>query len=218
MIGTGLQYLTMNESSTTSDGRSKKRPGIAEQNNSIVKAAVALFCEHGTAAVSISQICQQADITRPTFYRCFKDKDALLEELYRSSVNRAVEDILLHHIDKPGKGLDWIRTSLEGVYDAIFEQAELADLLFREAGDPSSPAYAIVNAAFDDIAKKLLHLAGITSNKSAAIIYFKSIMAANQWIVHDAITKGLTPKSRREAKNACWMMVGRLFPHGELKV
>ena len=208
----------MNESSTTSDGRSKKRPGKTEQNNSIVKAAVALFCKHGTASVSVSQICQQADITRPTFYRCFKDKDALLEDLYRRSVNQAVEDILLRQLDKPGKGRGWIKSSLEDVYDAIFEQAELADLLFREAGDPNSLAHTIVNAAFDDIAEKLLHAAGITRNKSVAIIYFKSIMAANQWIVHDAITKGLTIKSRKEAKQACWMMVCRLFPDGELNV
>jgi AcrR family transcriptional regulator len=199
-----------------SDGRSKKRPGKAEQNSVILKAAVTLFCAQGTAAVSISQICQYADITRPTFYRCFKDKEALLEELYRSSVNQAVEDILLRHMDRPGKGLQRIKSSLYEVYDAIFNQSELADLLFREASDPSSPAHSIINAAFDDIARKLLNSIGIRKNKAVTIIYFKSIMAANQWIVHDAITKGPTSKSKREAKEAGWMMVCNLFSDGEL--
>ncbi len=208
----------MNESAVNIDGRSKKRPGQTEQRSSILKVAVALFCQHGTKTVSISQICQQADITRPTFYRCFKDKDALLEELYQSSVNRAVEDILLRHFDEPGKGLEWIKASLEEVYEAIFKQSELADLLFREAGDPNSPAHAVINAAFDNIAKTLLHSAGIKKNKSVAIIYFKAIMVANQWIVHDAINKGLTAKSKKEAKEACWMMVSKLFANGELRV
>ena len=208
----------MNASSTQNDGRRKKRPGQTKQHNGIVKAAVALFCEHGTAAVSVSQICQQADITRPTFYRCFNDKDALLEELYRSSVNQAVEDLLLRKLDQPGMGMGWIKASLEDVYDAIFEQAELADLLFREAGDPKSPAHAIVNAAFDDIARKLVHSTGITRNKAVVMIYFKSIMAANQWIVHDAITKGLTVKSKKEAKEAGWIMACHLLPKGELNL
>ena len=43
----------------------------------------------------------------------------------------------------------------------------------------------------------------------------KAIMAANQWIVHDAINKGLTAKSKKEAKEACWMIASKLFMHTE---
>lgn len=201
----------MNKSPIVNDGRSKKRPGLEEQKSSIVEAATSLFSKYGSKSVSISQVCLLADITRPTFYRCFKDKDALLEELYQNSVYQSVQDTLLKHFQNPSSDISWVKTALEDVYDAIFEQPELADLLFREASDPSSPAFSVINNAFDNIAATMLKALSISKDKSVTAIYFKAIMAANQWIVHDAINKGLTNKHKKEAKQACWLMVAKLF-------
>lgn len=201
----------MKPSVPSRDGRRKKRPGPAEQKNNILNAAVLLFNQQGTKGVSISQICQRADITRPTFYRCFKDKDSLLSELYQTSVNRAVEEVFLHRFKEPKKDLSWIKGSLEEVYDAIFEYPDLADLLFRESGDPSSPAHAVINTAFDNIAKALVKNARRETNKAVSRIYLKSVMAAYQWIAHDAIKKGLSDKAKREAKEAGWMLASRVF-------
>lgn len=63
------------------DGRTKKRPGQEEQAAIITRAAVDLFSKHGTKPVSIAQICTHADVSRPTFYRCFKDKDELIASM-----------------------------------------------------------------------------------------------------------------------------------------
>ena len=199
------------------DGRSKKRPGILEQKNNVLAAAVELFGQYSTKHVSISQICEHAEITRPTFYRCFKDKDALLAELYENSVKNAVERILLHHfMEGAERKKGWMKSALEDVYEAIFDQAELADLLFREASDTGSPAHTLVDSTFDDIAAALIKSAGVKKDKPVVTIYFKSIMAANQWIVHDAINKGLTPKARKEAKQACWLLTADLVANSEL--
>lgn len=201
----------MNKSRIVNDGRSKKRPGLEEQKNSIIHAATSLFSKHGSRTVSISKICLLADITRPTFYRCFKDKDALLSELYQNSVYQSVQDILITHFQNSGNDKSWVHAALDDVYDAIFEQAELADLLFREASDPHSPAYGVINSAFETIAATMIEALGINKERNEMTIYFKAVMAANQWIVHDAINKGLSDKNRTEAKQACWLMASKLF-------
>ncbi len=84
----------MVDSAKNIDGRSKKRPGVEEQSAIVTKAAVTLFAENGVRGVSIAQICAQAEVSRPTFYRCFEDKDALVSRIYEESVNAYVETFL----------------------------------------------------------------------------------------------------------------------------
>lgn len=199
------------KNASSDDGRRKKRPGLEEQKLNIRQASVALFLQHGSRMVSIAQLCKAADVSRPTFYRCYKSIDALLEDLYQSSVNQAVEDILLEHISEAGEDYSWIKTALEALYDAIFEEPELAALVFRESNDPHSPAYHIVNSAFDKIADTMMIVAPKGQTQSVSKTFFKAVMVANQWIVHEAINQGLTPIARQEAKQACWILVSRLF-------
>jgi AcrR family transcriptional regulator len=193
------------------DGRKKKRPGLEEQQQLIIKVAVVLFLEQGTQAVSIAQICSKADISRPTFYRCFKDKESLLAHVYATSVNKAVVDFIPVDPDRVEFGSESFRQAFEVMYDAIFADAELACLLFRESNDPNSPAYNIVNQGFEQAADVLLAHICISESNAVNRIVFKSIMAANQWIVHDAINKGLSPKAISDAKAAGWALVTAVF-------
>jgi AcrR family transcriptional regulator len=193
------------------DGRKKKRPGIEEQQQIITQAAVALFLKQGTQAVSIAQICDQADVSRPTFYRCFKDKIALLEHIYATSVNHAVADFFPSELDTAVIQQQAFRQAFELMYDKIFEEAELASLLFRESNDPNSPAYHIVNNSFEAAADVILNSLNLSDSKTIDKVVLKATMAANQWIVQDAIIKGLSPRHIREAKQAGWSLISRIF-------
>ena len=56
-----------------------------------------------------------------------------------------------------------------------------------------------------DITFKVADINGIKAKKRGkkpSKLFLKSMMAASQWVVHDAIRKGLTSKHRREAKAA----------------
>ena len=135
------------------DGRRKKRPGVEEQTEIITQAAIALFVEHGTRSTSIAQICAKADVSKPTFYRCFKDKEALVSRLYDASVNAHVGSLLkatLPNNQQKDQPIDVaIQDALNDLLDAIFQQAPLAQLLIREYGDPHSPAAHIIDSAFE---------------------------------------------------------------------
>lgn len=189
---------------SSSDGRSKRRPGVDEQRNIILQAAVTLFANNGVRSVSIAQICGLADVSRPTFYRCFVDKEALVERLYEDSVNAHVEAFFVIGRFRSRAQLE---TSLDALLEAIFAQSELAQLVFIESSDPTSPAARIVDRTFE-------HAADVMSkswrgSEEPSRVYLKSIMAAVQWIVQDAIRAGLTATAREEAKRAAFTLVAR---------
>lgn len=56
----------------------------------ILDEAVPLFAEYGFQGVSIDKIAKQLKVTKPFIYTYFKNKDALLEEIFA----RAVENML----------------------------------------------------------------------------------------------------------------------------
>jgi len=188
------------------DGRSKKRPGVAEQSAIIVQAAVGLFSEAGVRPVSIAQICQRAGVSRPTFYRCFEDKDALVARIYEESVNAFVETFL---IDARAQGARQLKQQLDDLLDSIFQQSQLAQLVFRESSDPDSPAARIIDRAFEHAADAMTANAGKRRQRSR--VYLKSVMAAVQYIVQDAIRKNLTEDSVAEAKAAAFLLVSKVL-------
>lgn len=194
------------------DGRRKKRPGIDEQREVISRAAVQLFSEHGAKTVSIAQICKQADVSRPTFYRCFADKESLVEKIYEEAVDIHIKPVLLQSSLKNPKQL---RANLTAMLEAIFDRREFAQLIFAEASDPGSPAGDIVERAFDRAAQILARDIRKVQGEAPSKVYLKSVMSAVQWIAHDAIRKGLTAKARREAEEAAYQLVIRALAQGQ---
>ncbi|MCB9585104.1 MAG: TetR/AcrR family transcriptional regulator [Polyangiaceae bacterium] len=191
------------------DGRSKSRPGVDEQRRLILEGAAELFAVSGSRGVSIAQICEHVEVSRPTFYRCFADKEALVEQLYQQAVRGPVELNMLSLLRRGQMG--GTREGLEKLADEIFANAKLAQLVFVESADPSSPAYAIVQRSFDDAAKEVEAWyceRGLTAPSRTLL---KATMVAAQWIVHDAITRGLSPKNKRDAKAALWELTSRVF-------
>ncbi len=187
------------------DGRKKKRPGVADQRKRIGEISVQLMLEQGTRELSISKICQQADISRPTFYRCFKDLDDLFGWLYQSSVNEHTEALIFECFRSERASSEDLHRAIDLLFDAIFEGSDLAELIFRESNDESSPAFAVVDESFERILDVIE--ARMPGGDASQRRYLKSILAACQWIAHDTIRTGLSKKNIKEAKQAAWMLV-----------
>lgn len=193
------------------DGRSKKRPGIEEQTEIITAAAIELFVELGTKNTSIAQICSKSEVSKPTFYRCFKDKDALVTNLYQHSINSHVEKLLESTLNTPISSRKSLEASLDTLFDAIFERASLAQLLFQEYSDPTSPASKIIDDAFNRIAQMLEQSFQKRSINQPSSTFLKAMMSAFQWVAYDAIKAGLTPKKVKEAKYAAHELASAMF-------
>lgn len=193
------------------DGRSKKRPGIEEQTDIITAAAIELFIEHGTRNTSITQICAKADVSKPTFYRCFTDKEALVARLYQHSINEHVESLLASTFSNASTDKPNMEKALDDLLDAIFERASLAQLLFREYSDPGSPAAQIIDDAFDRIARKMEKDFKQFAKSQPSRTFLKAMMSAFQWIVYDAIKGGLSNKKVKDAKLAAHELASALL-------
>ncbi|MEO1266953.1 MAG: TetR/AcrR family transcriptional regulator [Myxococcota bacterium] len=191
-------------------GEKRRRPGVEEQRRIILETAVRLFVQEGIHAVGVSKICTVAKVSRPTFYRCFDDKDALVARLYAQAVDNHVQ-LNLAAVLREGLSRHDMRVELDAMLDRIFERPAMAAFLFVESSRLQSPAYRIVQDAFDSAAQRLetwYQERNLTPPPRTTI---KATMVACQWIVHDAIRGGLTPKSRAEARHAMWDLVWRVF-------
>lgn len=179
------------------DGRARKRPGLEGQRQRIVAAAVALFSEQGSASVTVSAICQRADVSRHTFYRCFADKDELLHHIYEGAVHshirRAIERL------DGAEGLS-LAATVDQVIDAILEQHALAQLVFAESGMPGSPARPIIDEAWGHAAAAMQRWYRRQLGAAPSRTLLKSVMAATQWLVQDAIAAGLDPAAVERSK------------------
>ncbi len=193
------------------DGRKKKRPGVDEQKEIVTRAAIELFIQKGTKSVSLGQICDHAGVSRPTFYRCFKDKDELVTLLYQRSINSHVEALLQFAGQNDFKQPGWLEMGIDAMFDAIFEEAELARLVFIEQSDPSSPIAQTIDETFDKLAEQLLVAFSKNEQVPQSKSYFKAAMFSYQWLVQDAIKSGLSDADRKNAKEAAYALSQRVF-------
>lgn len=65
----------------------------------ILTSAAELFAKHGFYKVSVREICEKAEITKPSLYYYFKDKETLLEELMNET-QRCVDSLVAKHVEK----------------------------------------------------------------------------------------------------------------------
>ena len=108
------------------DGRAKRRPGVDAQRRHLLDTAIVLFAERGSRQVSINDLCAAAEVSRPTFYRCFTDKDGLVEALYREAVMGPIESIVLSSLTTRAREPGWLRRANDEMLDAIFAEAPAA--------------------------------------------------------------------------------------------
>lgn len=180
---------------------SKRRPGVPQQRRDIIAAAVTLFAVSGSAAVSVSAICKQAGISRDTFYRCFDNKDQLVEALYSHTVRANMLAITTAQ-DADFTDQQWLHRSIDEVVDAILSEHEVARFLFLESSDPASHAHTVIDSAFDSVARSMQRWCRSRYGHAPSRACFTGLLSAAQWLVHGAINQGMAPAHVKAAKRA----------------
>lgn len=187
----------------------RTRPGVDVQRQRVATVAAQLFTAAGTASVSIGRICTAAGISRPTFYRCFADKDALVAHLYAETVAGPVQLNLADVLSTSGQG-ERIDTALDTLLERIFEHPDQARFALTEASDPRTPAYRHAHQQFAAAAARIeaaLRGRGHPPPPRAALV---ALMVACQWLTLDALSSS-SPSARPDARRAMSAMVHSLF-------
>ena len=69
-----------------------------QKRNDILKSALELFAEQGFHNAPMAQLAKNSNIAVGSIYRCFKDKDELIHELYQD-VNDTLQRALHNEVD-----------------------------------------------------------------------------------------------------------------------
>jgi AcrR family transcriptional regulator len=82
--------------------------------------------------ITISDICAQAHISRRTFYKHFKDKNEIIEQIIASDVAQPIEEFrkLVNTIEMKSAG----KFVVELMYKKVYENRAFYFLLFRHGG------------------------------------------------------------------------------------
>ncbi|WP_424930283.1 TetR/AcrR family transcriptional regulator [Amaricoccus tamworthensis] len=88
-----------------------------ETERALLDAALRVFSRYGVKRSSMSDLCEEAGVSRQTFYNNFRNKDDILRALIRSYTERALNGI------EAGRQT---RENLGDLLDLVFEQTVVA--------------------------------------------------------------------------------------------
>lgn len=90
------------------------------KNDRLLDAGRKLFWKHGFRRVSVDEICNEAGVSKMTFYRAFEDKQDLAKAIFRKVVDEGVrqfEEILESDAAPPEKLKKILLMKAEGTND-----------------------------------------------------------------------------------------------------
>lgn len=136
-------------------GRPKKSPLETEQlRNRIKKATAVVYGEHGHHGVSVELILQEAGLSRPTFYRYFRNVNDALDEVLAEVNEQLIQQVsvAIHQAPSPIEKIDaglmaWRRWG-EGV-------GPILRPIFSELYDKASPNHPHRLKVLDAVTQEL---------------------------------------------------------------
>jgi AcrR family transcriptional regulator len=64
---------------------------LPQKHDQLIKTGEVLFIKHGMRRVTVVEICNQANVSKPTFYKYFENKEALARRIVESWIDEALE-------------------------------------------------------------------------------------------------------------------------------
>jgi len=126
-----------------------------ERKQQIMRAALRLFAEQGYHATSVSDIIEEIGVARGTFYRYFRDKHDLFDQLLENNfryVKRVLPEAPLGH---PAQAPD-LEVLLTTAFQELIGQPnsrEFMSMMVNDAGGADAAFAQKVNAFYDDVAE-----------------------------------------------------------------
>lgn len=133
-----------NASQTLTKRKSPGRPrsgdpqgeGLREQ---VISAAAEVYSVHGYRDSSVDLIANTAGVSRPLFYRLFKNRREVIDVVL-ARANDALRVSVLQTISHQASFLKMLSTMLDVYFDWCRQHTGVAGVIYREVHDPESPA------------------------------------------------------------------------------
>uniref|UniRef100_B0T952 Transcriptional regulator, TetR family n=1 Tax=Caulobacter sp. (strain K31) TaxID=366602 RepID=B0T952_CAUSK len=184
---TNHQDQTARDLSPPRQGVSLRTPGAMSVTKArLMRAATDLFYEQGVRAVSIDDIVAAADVTKPTLYRLFASKDALLTACVAADSIRLCAELEEVIEQAPANPVDQVAAVARHYAEAMraeHHRGILAANVAVEFPDPDHPVRAVVAQAtarfHARLGELLAPLAGPASGAAASHLVLVILGACN---------------------------------------
>lgn len=110
--------------------------GLREE---VIAAAARVYGVHGYRDASVELIAQAAGISRPLFYRLFKDRREVIDVVV-GRANDALRAMVLQAMLPHGRLLPMLSAAIDAYFEWCRHYAAIAGSIYRELHDPESPA------------------------------------------------------------------------------
>jgi AcrR family transcriptional regulator len=115
------------------DGRSVRALKKKEmRKQEILQAAQKLICSKGYQFTTISDIIEEAGISRGTFYLYFQSYEAVFHELVDSFIEKIMRCIQSVKLED-GQPIQDLHSNIERIVDVLFANRDLTAILLKEA-------------------------------------------------------------------------------------
>jgi AcrR family transcriptional regulator len=117
----------------------------------VIAAAARVYGVHGYRDASVELIAQAAGISRPLFYRLFKDRREVIDVVV-GRANDALRAMVLEAMLPHARLLPMLSAAIDAYFVWCRRYAAIAGSIYRELHDPESPASVHRNLITADLA------------------------------------------------------------------
>lgn len=120
----------------TSDAPPEGPRGRAVSERQILRGAASAFAQHGYSGTSVEAILEAAGVSRRTFYRFFRSKEDVFEQLFDRSVALLIRTV--REAFGSGNSVERVERALDGYLGVHVNAGDLARVLLLEQFRPGS--------------------------------------------------------------------------------
>jgi len=190
------------------------RPLVDDKRRKLLDAALREFAAYGYHGTSVPEVAKAAGVAVGSLYHYFRDKEALVNEVYRDAKLRLraalLDELRDHDLTKPAEARAWFGDIWGRL--ATFAAAEPDAFRFLEMQD---------HAPYLDAKSRQVELSVLlplyTSGKKLAREAPVDVMIALLWGAFVGLVKAsrlgylrLDDKNLAHARDACWRMIAEI--------
>lgn len=120
----------------------------------LIEAAARVYGSHGFRGASVELIAREAGISRPLFYRLFKDRREVIDVVV-GRANDALRALVIQAVLPHMRLLPMLSAAMDAYFEWCRSHAAIAGPIYRELHDPDSPASTHRNQIVEDLTRLL---------------------------------------------------------------
>ena len=120
----------------------------------VIEAAARVYGSQGFRGASVELIAREAGISRPLFYRLFKDRREVIDVVV-ARANDALREGVIKAMLPHTRLLPMLSAAMDAYFEWCRSHAMIAGPIYRELHDPDSPASVHRNQIVEDLARLL---------------------------------------------------------------